>query len=38
MVTNVYKSVHLITKNSMIYNKVIASIGDSYIFHADENT
>ena len=38
MVTTVYKSVHLTTKNSMIYNKVIVTIRGAYILQADENT
>ena len=38
MVTTAYKPVHVITKNSKIYDKVTATIRDSYLLHADEQT
>ena len=38
MATNVYKPVHVITKNSKIYHKVTATIRGSYLLHADEHS
>ena len=38
MANTVYKSVHVITKNSKIYDKVTATIRGSYLLHADEHT
>ena len=38
MATTVYKPVHLITKNSKIYEKVNATIRGSYLLYADEHT
>ena len=38
MATTVYKPVHVITKNSKIYDKVTATIRGSYLLHADEHT
>ena len=38
MTTTAYKSVHVITKNSKIYDKVTATIRGSYLLHADEHT
>ena len=38
MATTVYKPVHVITKNSKIYDKVTATIKGSYLLHADEHT
>ena len=35
MTTTVYKPVHVITKNSGIYDKVTATIRGSYLLHAD---
>ena len=36
MANTVYKPVHVITKNSKIYDKATATIKDSYLLHADE--
>ena len=38
MANTVYKPVHVITKNSKIYDKVTATIRGSYHLHADEHT
>ena len=38
MATTGFKSVHVTTKNSKIYDKVTASIRGSYLFHADKHT
>ena len=38
MATNAYKPVHVITKNSKLYDKVTATIRGSYLLHADEHT
>ena len=38
MATAVYKPVHVITKNSKIYDRVTATIRGSYLLHADEHT
>ena len=38
MATAVYKPVHVITKNSKIYDQVTATIRGSYLLHADEHT
>ena len=38
MATSVHKLVHVITKNSKIYDKVNATIRGSYLLHADEHT
>ena len=37
MATTVYKPVHVITKNSKIYDKVTATIRSSYLLHAYEH-
>ena len=36
MATTAYKSVHVITKNSKVYDKVTATIRSSYLLHTDE--
>ena len=38
MATTVYKSVHVITRNSKIYDKVAATIRGSYLVHTDGDT
>ena len=38
MATTVYKPVHVITKNSKIYDKVTATVRGLYLLHADEHT
>ena len=38
MATTIYKPVHVITKNSKIYDKVTATIRGLYLLHADEHT
>ena len=38
MAITVYKPVHVITKNSKIYEKVTAAVRGSYLLHADEHT
>ena len=38
MATTVYKPVHVITKNSKIYDKVTATIKGSQLLHPDEHT
>ena len=38
MATTVYKPVHVITKNSKMYDKITATIKGSYLLHADEHT
>ena len=38
MAITVYKPVHVITKNSKMYDKVSATIKGSYLLHADEHT
>ena len=38
MATTVYKPVHLITKNSKIYEKVNATVRGSHFLYADEHT
>ena len=38
MTATVYKSVHVTTKNSKIYDKVTATKRGSYLLHADEHT
>ena len=38
MATTVYKPVHVITRNSKIYDKVNATIRGSYLVHADGDT
>ena len=37
MATTVYKPVHVIAKNSKIYDKVTATIRSSYLLHAYEH-
>ena len=38
MATTICKPVHVITKNSKIYDKVAATIRGSYLLHPDEHT
>ena len=38
MATTVHKLVHVVTKNSKLYDEVTATIIGSYFLHADEHT
>ena len=37
MATTVYNPVHVTTKNNEIFDKVTATVGGSYLLHADEH-